>query len=115
MYKIVKDKGYKQNVILQNTDTKSSLIVGPLNMDILSILRKDGYKFNEGEGTLMFTDAWELEISSEVKEELSGKAMRMKKPIRNQSDNKEKSKDLFKKPNKKIDAMDVLLGLANYN
>ena len=38
MYKILKDKGNNMNIVLENTETKASIVIGRLTIDILSIL-----------------------------------------------------------------------------
>ena len=113
MYKILKEKGNNMNIVLENTETKASIVIGRLTMDILSILEKEGVHFGDSEGEIQLKDKWDIVIGDETAKELSAKAMRMSKPIRDQR--KVKVKEEPKKSNKEIDAMDVLLGLANYN
>lgn len=111
MYKLVKEKGNNLNVMLENTETKAQLNLGRLTMDILTLLeREEGMTFGAG-GTIQLKDGWYFTIKDETAKELSKKAMRMSKPIRDQRKHKEEPK----KSNKEIDAMDVLLGLASYN
>lgn len=111
MYKLVKECGNNLNVILENTETKALLNLGRLTIDILTLLEtKEGMTFGDG-GEFQLKDSWDFTIKDETAKELSEKAMRMSKPIRDQR----KVKDDKKKRNKEIDAMDVLLGLANYN
>lgn len=112
MYKLLKEYGNNLNVILENTETHAQLNLGRLTMDILTLLeRNEGMTFGEG-GTTQLKDAWDFTIKDETAKELSAKAMRMSKPIRDQRKHKEEQP---KKSNKEIDAMDVLLGLASYN
>ena len=113
MYKILKEKGNNMNIVLENTETKASIVIGRLTMDILSILEsKAGVHFGDSEGEIQLKDKWDIVIGDdETAKELSAKAMRMSKPIRDQR----KVKEEPKKSNKEIDAIDVLLGLANYN
>ena len=112
MYKLVKEYGNNLNVILENTETKAQLNLGRLTIDILTLLeRKEGMTFGEG-GTTQLKDEWNFSISEETAKELSEKAMRMSKPIRDQRKVKDDKK---KEANKQIDALDVLLGLASYN
>lgn len=111
MYKILKEKGNNMNIVLENTETKASIVIGRLTMDILSILEKEGVHIGDSEGKIQLTDKWNITIRDETAKELSAKAMRMSKPIRDQR----KVKEEPKKSNKEIDALDVLLGLANYN
>ena len=111
MYKIKKEKGNNMNIVLENTETKASIVIGRLTMDILSILEKEGVHIGDSEGEIQLKDKWDIVIGDETAKELSAKAMRMSKPIRDQR----KVKEEPKKSNKEIDALDVLLGLANYN
>ena len=113
MYRLIKDKGNNSNVIIENLDTHAQLNLGRLSMDILSILeREEDLTFGEG-GKLQYKDKWEVNIESTTAEDLSRKAMRMSKPIRDQS--KKATEEKKKEANKQIDALDVLLGLANYS
>lgn len=112
MYKILKDKGNNMNIVLENTETKASVVIGKLSMDILSILElKEGVHIGDSE-EIHLKDKWDIAIGDETAKELSAKALRMSKPIRDQ---RKVKKEEPKKNNKEIDAMDVLLGLANYN
>ena len=111
MYKVLKEKGNNVSITLENTETKASIIIGRLSMDILSLLEKEGVHFGDSEGEIQLKDKWDITIKDETAKELSAKAMRMSKPIRDQR----KVKEEPKKSNKEIDALDVLLGLANYN
>lgn len=112
MYKVLKERGSNVSITLENTDTKASIIIGRVSISLLSILEEDGgVHFGDAEGALKVADKWDITVTDEVAKKLSAKAMRMSKPIRDQR----KVKEEQKKNNKEIDAMDVLLGLANYN
>ena len=111
MYKLLKDKGNNSNVTLENTETKASVIIGRLTYEILKILEDAGFSFDTETGGISLRDAWSYDIKDETAKLLFDKAMRMKKPIRDQK----KKPETPKTDNKKIDAMDVLLGLASYN
>lgn len=112
MYKVLKEKGNNSNITLENMETKASIVLGRISMPILDILKDAGHTFDGDDISLK--DEWNLEVNDEAGKALAKQAMTMSKPVRDQS-NKAKAKDLFQKPNKEIDAMDVLLGLANYN
>lgn len=121
MYKVLKDRGRMANVIVLNTETNSEIKVGRLSYDIVTLLNDAGYKVGADE-EITLIDKWDFTVNHETAQELAKKAMRMSKPIRKHATPEtpketaeEKPKDLFQKPNKDIDAMDVLLGLANYN
>lgn len=114
MYRIVKMKGHSANVVVENTDTKSNIIIGKISIEMLNILEKAGHKIGEGETSM--DSAWNIRIDMDTASKLAKLTMKIKKPIREQK--KEEiivpQKDT-KQNNKRIDAMDVLLGLANYN
>ena len=85
MYKILKEKGNNVSITLENTETKASIIIGRLSMDILSLLEKEeGIRFGDSDGEIKLKDKWELTIKDETAKELSAKAMRMSKHIRDQ-------------------------------
>lgn len=106
-YKLLKDSN-DTTITIENLDTKSSINMGNLTMERLNILEKAGYKTEEDGHKL--TDKWDWFIEEETAKELISTTMKIKKPIRDQ-----RKKNIKKEENKKIDAMDVLLGLANYN
>lgn len=105
MYLVSKEAGNNSNITLINQDTKASVIIGRMTMDILSILEETGQVFTKGD----LKSKWEFEVPEETGRKLASKAFIMKKPVRDQSKKSEQ-----KKANKTIDAMDVLLGLADY-
>jgi hypothetical protein len=110
MYRVLKEKGNNSNVMLENMETKASIIVGRITISLLDILNKAGHKI--GDDGVSLRDEWNFEVNEETGKEIASKAMTMTKPVRDQR--KYKVEEL-KKPNNQIDAMDVLLGLANYN
>ena len=81
-------------------------------MDMLGILEKEGIHFGESDEEIKLKDKWDFEVSEDTgKELIRKKAFSLAKPKRDQSKKAEQKKE----NNKKIDAMDVLLGLASYN
>lgn len=91
-----------------NTDTSSNTVIGKLSIEILELLESEGFKFNKDKDDtdgINLSDKWELKISDELANKLADKAFKIAKPIRHQS---KKSKT------QKIDAYDVLFGIANY-
>ena len=110
MYRVLKEKGNNANITLENIETKASIIIGKITMDLLKILDEAGHKI--GDDGVALRDEWNFEVNEETGKEIASKAMRMSKPIRDQRKYKVEEQ---KKDNKKIDAMDVLLGLASYN
>lgn len=108
MYKLLKEKGNNMNLVLENTETKASIIIGRLSVDILRILKEGGIYLKDEDGEPELKDAWCFTITDEMAQEISTRAMPIEKPVR-------LKKEEPKKNNKSIDALDVLLGLANYN
>ena len=108
MFKMLKEKGFNQPITIINTEKHTSIPIGVLTTDIKAILEEKGLLLE----TLLPTDEWDVEITGETAQLLVRRTLPKHKPMRKQV---EKPKDLFQKPNKEIDAMDVLLGLANYN
>lgn len=82
MYRINKDKGNNQNITLTNVETKASVIIGKLTMDIMEVLEKE-VEFDESkEHTIKLKDKWDFTISDEAGKELAKMASPIKKPIR---------------------------------
>lgn len=102
MYKVLKPQGYGATVTLENTDTKASLIIGKISVDIIELLKSTHDPLNA-------LDTWEIEVNSDEAKALAALTMKMKKPIRDQS-----KKD--KKPEGRIgvevDAFDLIYGIS---
>ena len=105
MYRVLKGKGYGANVILENTDTKVNIVIGRASADVHHVLDEAGVDYPST------PDEWDLEVNKETAEALAKLAMPMKKPIRDQR----KKQQVVETDNRKIDAMDVMLGLASYS
>lgn len=91
-----------------NTNTSSNTVIGKLSIEILELLESEGFKFNKDKDDtdgINLSDKWELKISDELANKLADKAFKIAKPIRHQSK---------KLKTQKIDAYDVLFGVANY-
>lgn len=91
-----------------NTGTSSNTVIGKLSIEILELLESEGFKFNKDKDDtdgINLSDKWELKISDELANKLADKAFKIAKPIRHQSK---------KLKTQKIDAYDVLFGVANY-
>lgn len=113
MYKVLKDAGFLSSIVIENTSTHATVNIGRPSVEIFRILSTAGYK--AGEGGLEIRDKWELVVEEEIGKELARSAMTMSKPIRSQQKVKDEQPPAPKKDNSHIDAMDVLLGLADYN
>lgn len=114
MYKVIKDKGHNTNVVLENMETSATLNLGRATTEILGILYEAGYKLAHEGGDLKLIDPWNLEVNSEVAGKLQATAFKMSRPVRAKVSKTPTTKEIKKEANKRIDAMDVLLGLANY-
>lgn len=117
MYLVEKEKGNNSNITIINQDTKASVIIGKLTMEILNTLEEEGYTFDKDvDGHIDLTDKWNLEVSESTGRKLSSTAFKMKKPITVKTSKlTELAAEPPKKSNKTIDAVDVLLGLTSYN
>ena len=117
MYLVEKEKGNNSNITIINQDTKASVIIGKMTMEILNTLEEEGYTFDKDvDDHIELTDKWNLEVSESTGRKLSSTAFKMKKPITVKTSKlTELVAEPPKKSNKTIDAMDVLLGLASYN
>ena len=104
MYRVLKARGHGANVVVENTDTRANVIVGKITMDIIHTMKESGITPPEPQ------EEWNVEVNKDTAVALSKMAMKMKKPIRDQ-----RKPETKKEANKHIDAMDVMLGLANYN
>ena len=109
MYRILKEKGNNSNVTLENVETKATIVLGRLSMDMISILSSnDGLSFGTGPDDIKLIDKWSFTVKDETAKLLSAKALSMHAPERYQKKETTKKKST-------VDAMDVLLGLASYN
>lgn len=110
MYKVTKTIGHAKPVAVINTDTMANVIIGAVTMPMLDILKDAGLSTEAG--TLDLYNAWDFEVEHDVATQLVKLSLPTSKPIKRKTDDYKPAK---KKSNKHIDAMDVLLGLAQYN
>lgn len=115
MYRINKDRGNNQNIILTNVETKAIVIIGKLTMAIMGILEKE-VEFDESkEHTIKLKDKWDFTVSDEAGKELASMASPIKKPIRNQSKTaSEQTQSVQRKKTKSgrevVDVFDLIFG-----
>lgn len=115
MYRISKDKGNNQNIMLTNVETKASVIIGKLTMAIMGILEKE-VEFDEAkEHTIKLKDKWDFTVSDEAGKELASMASPIKKPIRNQSKTASEQTQPIQKHKTKsgrevVDVFDLIFG-----
>lgn len=122
MFQLLKDRGNNTNLTLYDTTTCTYFSIGRLNMSILTILEEEGFKFDsEDPGKISLVDAWELNISEETakrlkKTTLPDLKLKGNETIGDMVDRvyEEKLEREKRDANLKIDAMDVILGLASY-
>ena len=112
MYRLLKEEGSWSNVILKNEDTEATLNLGRVGITMLSTLEEmEGISTTaEDERNLIeISTKWNFDIEDSTAKELTKIAMPMKKPARSKTVKSEQ-----KKESKHVDALDVLLGLADY-
>lgn len=115
MYRISKDRGNNQNIMLTNVEAKASVMIGKLNMAIMGVLEKE-VEFDESkEHTIKLKDKWDFAISDEAGKELASMASPIKKPVRHQSKTaSEQTQPVQRKKTKSgkevIDVFDLIFG-----
>lgn len=110
MYRVIKGTGYSANVSVENTDTLATVMIGRADINITSILEKQGYKFgatHHGDGIISYDEEWHLAVNKEIAEELVHLAMNIKKPFRDQRKKPEEEK----KVGVEVDAFDLIYGI----
>lgn len=115
-FKLTKNKGDNANVTLFNS-AGSSLVLGRLSIPMIDALKKDGYTLKcsddlDDKKTLDITAEWSLEITEETAKVLQAEAFKIHRPVKDTRP--QPTNESTKVDTKKIDAMDVLLGLASY-
>lgn len=115
MYRISKDRGNNQNIMLTNVEAKASVMIGKLNMAIMGVLEKE-VEFDESkEHTIKLKDKWDFAISDEAGKELASMASPIKKPIRHQSKTASEQTQPIQKHKTKsgkevVDVFDLIFG-----
>jgi len=107
MYKIYKGRGYDAVVTIVNTDTGAHVLLGEATMKVVHMLNSAGIEIGIDCDTKLH-DLWEFTISKELANEL------VQTTIKKTGIKKTTIND-HKQLNKKIDAFDVLMGMAQYN
>jgi hypothetical protein len=100
MFKVTKPKGNNANITVENVETRASVVIGRLSLDIVNILERAGYKLDN------YTDEMSIEIDTETKDLLLALTMKMHRPIRDQR--KKPTKE--KKIGVEVDAFDLIFG-----
>lgn len=113
MYRISKDRGNNQNIMLTNVEAKASVMIGKLNMAIMGVLEKE-VEFDESkEHTIKLKDKWDFAISDEAGKELASMASPIKKPVRHQSKTASEqtpSRKTTKSGKEVVDVFDLIFG-----
>ena len=78
MYKVKKSKGYGGIVVVENTETRSSIMVGRPTASMQRLLEDAGY------GLHSIVDEWDITIKEDIAKEIAAMAMKMRKPVRSQ-------------------------------
>lgn len=107
MYKVTKSEGNNENVFLENTEDKRSLNIGRLSMEIIKILEEAGFTFGTAAGDIALRNEWSIEVNIDTKDKLAKLAMKMRKPIRDQS---KKSEHKAAAPDAIPDLFDLIFG-----
>ena len=107
MYRVIKEKGNNVNVFVENTELKKSLNIGRLSMEMIKILEEAGFTFGTGDGEIAMKDEWAMEVNTDTKDKLAKLAMKMSKPIRDQS---KKSEQKTAAPDAVPDLFDLIFG-----
>ena len=107
MYRVIKEKGNNVNVFVENTESKKSLNIGRLSMEMIKILEEAGFAFGTGDGKIAMKDEWAMEVDTDTKGRLAKLAMRMSKPVRDQS---KKSEQKSAAPDAVPDLFDLIFG-----
>lgn len=103
MYRLIKNKGGRANIIVENTETKANVIIGVVTYDMLATLHEKGIDV----GVL---EDWNFPIGKELAQELCCKALILKKPVRTKAE----TQNTIKTDAPTVDAVDVLFGRATY-
>ena len=107
MYRVIKEKCSNANVFVENTESKKSLNIGRLSMEMIKILEEAGFTFGTGDGEIAMKDEWSLEVNTDTKDKLTRLAMKMSKPVRDQS---KKSEQKSAAPDAVPDLFDLIFG-----
>ena len=115
-YRLYKDTGRFANLTIVNVDIDSTIILGPLTPLIVEILKESGgFKTDDGHLSLELYSGWDISISEQCARDLCDTSFSIKKPPVHKSHSTTTTTTKTITDNKKIDALDVLLGLAKYN
>lgn len=112
MYKLLKGKGSSANVIVQNSITNSSVIVGHLSREILNSMFEDPHCTVPDDRT----EEWNIDITEELATELTSLALGIARPKRAKVKTIEKpesstSSDSCSHSNSEsVDAFDLIFG-----
>lgn len=101
MYQVFKPTGAGANVSVENLDNMSNIIIGRLSTSMIDTLKENGYEVPD------YNEEWRIEVNSECAKALAMMAMKMKKPIRDQS---KKSKSTGK-IGVEVDAFDLIFNI----
>lgn len=104
MYKLVKDNGHNMTISVINTEEKKQFNLGTCSHNIANVLEANDMKVGE---ILPYIEAWDVEITKEVANELVATTSTIKKPIRVKSEQKKPE------PEEEECIFDMIFGASN--
>lgn len=124
MYKLSKQPGYGGTVVVENTERKTYISLGSAtNIELINkikdVLGVETKATDPDHGLDLFKE-WDIEINESDAKRLCDFTFRIRKPGRRVitkaqvATTEQQPKLETEQPKKQIDALDVLLGLANY-
>lgn len=121
MYKLSKPNGYGGIVTVENTERNTRISLGSAtDFELINLLKEElGVETTatDPDHGLDLFKKWNIEIGKDVAKNLCNYTFRIRRPKLSKAKTKiatEQPKPEIAQPKKQIDALDVLLGLANY-
>ena len=81
MYRVIKEKGNNVNVFVENTESKKSINIGRLSMEMIKILEEAGFTFGTGDGDIAMRDKWVMEVNTDTKDKLYKQELKYHIPL----------------------------------
>ena len=118
MYKVVKEEGYYNTVIVINTETNTNIDIGTVSSEVIKIITDGGVDIpSESMHDLLYSK-WDFVVNSDVAHKLVGLAFKVKKPIRDQRKRKPELSEIIAedkakkdKINADTDMFDMIFGI----
>lgn len=118
MYRLIKDTGHSASVILMNTETKESVMIGNISVRMLSTLEESGISLSPED----LREIWNISLPEETGKKLAREAMKISKPkrtkkesmneVKQEIDNEDvkQSEHTDKEP---VDALSLIFGITD--